>query len=31
MVVDQFLVMLRFEQRNKLAELPNDWMRERSG
>lgn len=31
MDVEQFLAQLRFEQRNKLAELPTDLMRERSG
>jgi hypothetical protein len=29
--VEQFLAMLRFEQRGKLAELPFDIMQERSG
>jgi hypothetical protein len=31
MVVEQFLAMLRFEQRSRLAELPGDLMRECSG
>ena len=29
-VVEEFLEMLRFEQRSKLAELPGDLLRERS-
>jgi hypothetical protein len=31
MPVDQFLAMLRFEGRSKLAELPIDLQKERSG
>jgi hypothetical protein len=31
MLVDQFLAMLPFEQRNALAELPDELVKERSG